>query len=128
MDSAPEVVALETELQTAKAALETARQFLIGLNDVTKGVETALNEIDKGAFIVKNIGVKGSLKGIVSGGKSGEATVLSIDVKIAGKSHKYHLTLDMSTLEQGFDKIVKHLAESARLAVELLYFLVRVTG
>ncbi len=118
VDADPTVISLETQLGTETAGLKAAQQILTSAHSVNDGLKVALKAIANGltALKINSLEAKGSLKGILTGGKEGDAPTLIIDVDIHGKHHVYHENL--AVLEKGFKTLAKDVADD--VAKELL--------
>jgi hypothetical protein len=118
VDADPKVLELETALGTATGGLQVAKGVLSAAHSTNQGIEKALKAVANGLTDLKinSLEAKGSLKGILTAGKKGDAPTLIIDVDIHGKHHVYKENLKV--LESGFDKLAKDVAED--VANELL--------
>ncbi|MCP4268274.1 MAG: hypothetical protein GY777_22320 [Candidatus Brocadiaceae bacterium] len=123
VDSAPKVIAIAAELKTAQAGLVAAQGFLSGILSVNKGIEKALEEIDKGLHVleINKLAVSGSLRGIVSLGKAGTETKLVADVNILKKRHVFHqsLKIDGSKFNKFAKNLAKHVADEIVKAMKI---------
>jgi hypothetical protein len=118
VDADPTVLSLEAELGGATAALQSAKEVLIAAHATNKGLEKALKAVANGltALKINSLEAKGSLKGVLTAGKEGDAPTLIIDVDIHGKHHVYKENLKV--LEKGFSELAKDVAND--VAKELL--------
>ncbi|WP_420547513.1 hypothetical protein [Curvivirga sp.] len=110
-NTSPKVIALQAEMVTEKAALETAEGVLKGLRAANSGVEKAIKAAASSSFKINSLGAAGSLQGITSGGKSGEQPVLIVDVDIAGKNSVFRQSIapdakDFNKLANGIAKLI----------------------
>gem|GEM_PF-1165431 len=118
VDLDPTVVKLEAELVSETAALQAAKGVLTAAHATNKGIEKALKAVANGltALKINSLEAKGSLKGLITAGKEGDAPTLIIDVDIHGKHHVYKENLEV--LEKGFNELAKDVADD--VAKELL--------
>jgi hypothetical protein len=118
VDADPTVVKLEAELVSATAGLQTAKGVLTAAHATNKGLEKALKAVANGltALKINSLEAKGSLKGLITAGKEGDAPTLIVDVDIHGKHHVYKENLEV--LEKGFNELAKDIADD--VAKELL--------
>jgi hypothetical protein len=118
VDADPTVVKLEAELVSATAALQTAKGVLTAAHATNKGIEKTLKAVANGltALKINSLEAKGSLMGLITAGKKGDAPTLIIDVNIHGKHHVYKENLEV--LEKGFNELAKDVADD--VAKELL--------
>ena len=109
--ASPEVIALEAELKTAEAGLKVAEGVLQAARAVNKGVAKATEAVAKAGsqFKLNGLGASGSLRGILTAGKSGDSPTLIADVTIVGKHHVYRENL--GNLEKGFANLAAGIAK-----------------
>ena len=101
----PKLVLLQSEYGTAKAAFETAKTFMEGLDATNNGINQGIKDISKGVspFEITSIKLGGSLSGFIGKGKN--VPYLDIDMKIHGKRKKIRLSCNIQFLEHFGEKL-----------------------
>ena len=109
----PKTRSLQAELATAQAALDAANGVLEAARGVDDGLAAASKALESAGdvFRIEALEVSGSLRGITSGGREGDAPVLKARVKIAGANHVY--VVSVAEGEKEFKNLVKHVADQA---------------